>query len=59
MSNVQFSKIGKAVMQNKPLSRFIANKLTNLTNEEKKNGYFEISLKNNKKLKVIFSPGKK
>jgi hypothetical protein len=59
MNNVEFSKIGRAIAQNSALSHHIMNRLSHLTIEEKKRGYFEIALKENKRLVITFGPDKR
>jgi hypothetical protein len=59
MNNVEFSKIGRAIANNSALSRYITHRLSHLTPEEKKRGYFEIQLKEDKKLKLTFGPDRR
>jgi len=59
MNNVEFSKLGKAFAQNSALSHHVMARLSHLTTEEKKRGYLEVALKENKKLVVTFGPDRR
>ncbi|MFB6454228.1 hypothetical protein ACE38W_03070 [Chitinophaga sp. Hz27] len=43
--NVKFSKIGWALSNNRPLTRYIAHRSSHLTKQEKHRGFFEIPVK--------------
>ncbi|HXB35110.1 MAG TPA: hypothetical protein VNV35_16895 [Puia sp.] len=57
MGNIEFSKIGRAILENKELSDYISVRLANVTPEEDAAGKILIELTNGKTLVLRFGPG--
>jgi|GEM_PF-7069852 len=64
MSNIEFSKVGKAILKNKRLAEYITHRLANITDLENKQGYIQVELNNGASLTLRFGktailPGKR
>jgi hypothetical protein len=59
MGNIEFSKVGQAILENKVLADYISRRLANVTAEEDAAGRIEVELLGGEKLTLQFGPGKK
>lgn len=57
MGNIEFSKVGQAILENKVLADYISRRLANVTPEEDAAGEMEIKLEGGKTLILRFGPG--
>lgn len=57
MGNIEFSKVGQAILETKVLTDYISRRLANVTREEDAAGEMEIKLGGGKQLILRFSPG--
>jgi hypothetical protein len=56
MGNIEFSKVGQAILENKVLADYISRRLGNVTPEENAAGKIEITLVGGKKFILRFGP---
>lgn len=56
MGNIEFSKLGRAILENKVLANYISRRLANVTPEENAAGMIEIKLVGGKKFILRFGP---
>ena len=56
MGNIEFSKVGRAILENKVLANYISRRLSNVTPEENAAGMIEIKLVGGKKFILRFGP---
>jgi hypothetical protein len=59
MGNIEFSKVGQAILENKVLADYISRRLANVTPEEDAAGRIVVELLGGEKLTFQFGPGKK
>lgn len=59
MGNIEFSKVGQAILENKVLGDYISRRLANITPEEDAAGKIVIELSGGEKFILQFGPGKK
>jgi len=57
MGNIEFSKVGQAILENRVLARYISHRLANITPEEDAAGQIEIRLVGGKKFILRFGRG--
>ena len=58
MDNVEFSKVGRAILENKVLADYISRRLANVTPEEDAAGQIVVELVGGKKFILRFGPGR-
>ena len=56
MGNIEFSKVGRAILENKVLADYISRRLANITPEEEAAGRIVIELVDGQKFILRFGP---